>query len=528
MDGKPANAERARVRPRLRLRLRTVLLTLSLSVLVLPVASLQVLRIYESVLIRQTEGSLVAQSAFTVAIYRSAFHREVGNGGGSGVAAGDGQPAPGATLDLAVSELLPPFAPARPAQEADPVALRVGTTLGDVLRDASAATGAKVRVFDANGVVVATTEDDVGLSLAHNVEVGLALAGRSASRLRRVAVDPAPIAAISRNTAIGVHVASPIVVDERLVGGVLVSRSPSTILGALSGKYWLLAQAATLVAAVVVGIALVAARTLVLPIRRLRRAAGRLARQETDRFDGGRPYRVIELAELAASVQAMAESLQERARYVRDFARHVNHEFKTPIAAMRGAVELLREHIDTMTKEETRGFLANLDVDIERLERLTLRLLELADADMARPSHEVIDVMDVAKALDRPEVHIASDGPAAPVRMARASLEAVLQNLIDNALEGGAKTVDLRASAAGDRLFLDVSDDGPGVSPGNRARIFEPFFTTRRDAGGTGLGLPISRSLVRHAGGDIELSAAPEGASFRITLPTDATASGAS
>lgn len=521
MDGKPANAHGARVRPRLRLRLRTVLLTLSLSVLVLPVASLQVLRIYESVLIRQTEGSLAAQSAFAAAIYRSAFSREVGDSGGPGMPVGDSSAA-GATLDLAVSELLPPFAPGRPAPGADPVALRLGTTLGNVLRDASTATGAKLRIFDADGVVVATTEDDVGLSLAHNVEVSAALAGRSASRLRRVVFDPVPIAAISRNTAIRVHVSSPIVVDGRLVGGVLVSRSPSTILGALSGKYWLLAQAATLVAAVVVGIALVAARTLVLPIRRLRRAAGRLAGQETDRFDGGRPYRVIELAELAASVQAMAESLQERARYVRDFARHVNHEFKTPIAAMRGAVELLREHIDTMTKEETRGFLANLDVDIERLERLTLRLLELADADMARPSDEVIDVMDVAKALARPEVHIAPSGPAAPVRMARASLEAVLQNLIDNALEGGAETVDMRASVVGDRLFLDVSDDGPGVSLGNRERIFEPFFTTRRDAGGTGLGLPISRSLVRHAGGDIELSAAGQGASFRITLPTEA------
>ena len=522
MDGESAKPGVARARPRLRLRLRTVLLTLSLSVLVLPVASLQLLRIYESVLIRQTEGSLVAQSAFTVAIYRSAYSREVGRvDAGSDLAAGDEQPTQTATLDLAVSELLPPFAPARVAEAADPVARRVGTTLGRVLRDASAATGATLRIFDANGVVVATTEDDVGLSLAHNVEVGAALTGRSTSRLRRVAVETAPIAAISRNTAIRVHVASPIVVDGRLVGGVLVSRSPSTILGALSGKYWLLAQAATLVAAVVVGIALVAARTLVLPIRRLRRAAGRLARQETDRFDGGRPYRVIELAELAASVQAMAESLQERARYVRDFARHVNHEFKTPIAAMRGAVELLREHIDSMSREETRGFLANLDVDIERLERLTLRLLELADADMARPSDEVIDVTDVARELGRPELRVATDMPAAPVRMARASLEAVLQNLVDNAIEGGAQSVELCASVVGERVLVDVSDDGPGVSPGNRGRIFEPFFTTRRDAGGTGLGLPISRSLVRHAGGDIELSASNRGASFRITLPAE-------
>ena len=194
-------------------------------------------------------------------------------------------------------------------------------------------------------------------------------------------------------------------VDGRLVGAVLLSRSPTTILVALYDKRFLLLQAAVLVIAVVVSIALLVARTLVLPIRRLGRAAGRLSRHETDHFEGGRPYRVIELAELAGSVQAMAESLQQRAGYVRDFARHVNHEFKTPIAAMRGAVELLREHIDQMTPEERRRFLANVDADIERLERLTMRLLELADADMANPSDEVTDVLDVAKGIDRPEVH---------------------------------------------------------------------------------------------------------------------------
>ena len=508
--------------PRVRLRLRTVLLTLSLSVLVLPLASLQILRIYESVLIRQTQDSLIAQSAFAVAAYRAAFAREVS---GAAVSYGrpfDGRrPARGAALDLAESEMYPPLAQARKAEPPDGVALRVGTTVGSVLRNAMAVTGAKLRVLDANGVVVASTEADIGLSMAHNEEVGHALAGRGSSRLRRVADEPVPIAAISRNTAIRVHVATPIVVDRRLVGGVLVSRSPSTILAALYDKRWLLTQAAALVVAVVVGIALVAARTLVLPIRRLGRAAGRLARRETGRFDGGRPYRVIELAELAASVEAMAESLQQRARYVRDFARHVNHEFKTPIAAMRGAVELLREHIGNMSEDETRRFLANLDADIERLERLTMRLLELADADMAGPTDEVVDVLTVAKALGISEVHVAQNHPAR-VHMARASLEAVLRNLVDNALECGAQRVDVRAGVDGDRVVIDVEDDGLGISSGNRARVFEPFFTTRRDVGGTGLGLPISRSLVRHSGGALELRPARRGASFRITLPAEA------
>ena len=514
--------DRARDQPRLRLRLRSVLLTLSLSVLVLPVASLQILRIYESVLIRQTQDSLVAQSAFAVTAYRAAVGREVGSAVGSYGRAFEGRrPVRGALLDLAESETYAPLAPARKAEPPDVVALRVGATLGGVLRGAAAATGARLRVFDANGVVVVSTEGDVGLSLAHNDEVGHALAGRGSSRLRRVAVEPVPIAAISRNTAIRVHVASPVVLDGRLVGGILMSHSPSTILAALYDKRWLLFQAAGLVLAVVVGIALVATRTLVLPIRRLGWAAGRLARRETGRFDGGRPYRVIELAELAASVEAMAESLQQRASYVRDFARHVNHEFKTPIAAMRGAVELLREHVDSMSEDEARGFLANLDADIERLERLTMRLLELADADMAGPTDEVVDVLDVAKGLGRPEVHVDENGSSARVRMASASIEAVLQNLVDNALECGAQRVDVGARVEGDRVVVDVSDDGPGISPGNRARVFEPFFTTRRDVGGTGLGLPISRSLVRHSGGALELTSAPGGASFRITLPAE-------
>ena len=505
---------------RLRLRLRTVLLTLSLSVLVLPLASLQVLRIYESVLIRQTQSSLVAQSAFAAAAYRAALNNTMpGTVTRYGRPAEDTPSVPDAALDLAESATFPPLGPGRPAPAVDAVARTIGARLGEVLQDAATVTGAQVRIFDDDGTVVATTEGDLGLSLAHNAEVADALAGKPASLLRRAAVEPAPLIAISRNTAIRVYVATPVLADGRVVGGVLAARSPSTILAALYHKRWLLIQAAALVLAVVVGIALVAARTLVLPIRRLRQAAGRLARHETDYFVGGRPYRVIELAELAASVEAMATSLQQRARYVRDFARHVNHEFKTPIAAMRGAVELLREHIDSMTHDEARRFLDNVDADIERLDRLTMRLLELADADMAQPSDELTDVVDVAKSLGRPEVQVAGHCAAVFVRMARAAVEAVFKNLVDNAIECGARRVDIRAALEGDRALVDIKDDGPGISPGNRTRVFEPFFTTRRDLGGTGLGLPISRSLVRHAGGDLEFVPARQGTMFRITLP---------
>ena len=516
---KSLRSDTTATRRRLRLRLRTVLLILSLFVLVLPIASLQLLRLYESVLLRQTQSSLTAQAAFAAAAYRAGLRRQLNE-----AIAGYGKPllasrrVRSAALDLAKSETLPPLAEGRPATRTDGLAHGVGAMMADVLRDAKSVTGARIRILDPQGVVVASTEQDLGQSLAHNEEVREALAGAAASRLRRVGTKPVPIAAISRNTAIVVHVASPIVFDERLVGAVLLSRSPSTILVALYDKRVLLVQAAILVLAVVVGIALVAARTLVLPIRRLSRAAGRLSRQETDTFEGGRPYRVIELAELAASVEAMADNLQQRARYVRDFARHVNHEFKTPIAAMRGAMELLREHMGDMTPAQRQRFFDNVDADIKRLERLTLRLLELAYADMTDPSDDITDLRAVARGLANAAVHVAH-GPPAYARIARVSAEAVLKNLIDNAVESGAERIDISATRHGDDIVLEVADDGTGVTESNRRHVFEPFFTTQRDRGGTGLGLPISRSLVRHARGDMALLPTTRGTAFRITLP---------
>ena len=67
-----------------------------------------------------------------------------------------------------------------------------------------------------------------------------------------------------------------------------------------------------------------------------------------------------------------------------------------------------------------------------------------------------------------------------------------------------------------------VADDGKGISKGDRARIFQPFFTGNRERGGTGLGLPIARSLLAATGGTIELEAGGKGAAFVLRLPAAA------
>ena len=496
-----------------RLRLRTVLLVVSLFVLVLPVASIQVLRLYESALLRQTESALIAQAAFISASYRAAY------GNASGTIQGSSDASPQAPrlpqLDFVESAVHPPFPSATDGPVADPAAIRAGSDLTPVLKDAQTVALADVRVVDANGTVVATTGADLRLSISQNDEVIEALAGGHSSRLRRreVGHEPPPF---GRGAAILVFVASPILLNDQIVGAVVLSRAPVNIVDTLYAKRYLLLQAAVLILAVVVGIALFTSRTLVMPIQRISRGAERLASGETGEFEAQRPYRVVEIARLSDSVAAMAKNLQQRTVFLQDFAQHVSHEFKTPLTALSGTVEVLREHLEEMTPKQRKRFLDNAHSDVERLNRLMLRLLELAQADIGT-GDEITDVLEVARSLDHATVHAPHDA-SARAHIRRESLEAALTNLVNNALEHGASRIDVRAETHADAVHVWVEDDGPGISEGNQSRIFEPFFTTRRDDGGTGLGLSISRSLLRAAGGTIELAPAASGATFKITL----------
>jgi len=102
----------------------------------------------------------------------------------------------------------------------------------------------------------------------------------------------------------------------------------------------------------------------------------------------------------------------------------------------------------------------------------------------------------------------------------RDQLFRVLVNLGRNAAEAGAHTVRVMAARAADgRLYIDITDDGPGLPPRARDKLFTPFTGSAR-AGGTGLGLAIARDLVRGHGGDITLTATSgSGTTFRIELP---------
>jgi signal transduction histidine kinase len=373
-------------------------------------------------------------------------------------------------------------------------------------------------VLDQHGVSV-DGEDYSGLP-----EVKAALAGHPRTVLRENG-DYRPIYRfewLSKASGIRLHHARPILVGGQVRGVVLMSRSPRALFRGLYEDRGKFALAAAVILGMVVVLSGLIARGVTLPIEKLSAASRQVA------GGGGEIPRTprtaaVEIRDLYEDFRAMAERIERRSGYLRDFAAAVSHEFKTPLAGIGGAVELLQDHFETMSPAERRRFLDNIAGDSDRLSQLVTRLLDLARADMAMP--EAGAAADLAEPVRRAadaagfpvEVDVPRDIPlvAAPVT----TLESVLTILLQNARQAGARHATVTAALDGGDVVLTVSDDGPGVPAADRERLFEPFFTSRRAEGGTGLGLPIARSLLAASHARIDLADTGEGAAFRVTLP---------
>jgi signal transduction histidine kinase len=536
-----------------RVRLRTILLLINLVVLTLPLGGIFALRIYESALVRQTESELIAQSAFISATYQALLarqlqlvHRDTRN---RNEAPPDdyGHPASfhpaadddaarwrlrNAQLDLATDPILPPPPdPVAASESPDPFALAVGRELTPILRSAQLYTLSGIRVVDADGVIVASTGEDVGQSLRGHEEVARALRGEPVSLMRYRSGDAlsVPLESISRGARIRVYVAAPILHNDRILGAVLLARTPANIKQAIYGKRAALLRAGLVLLVVVLALSLLTSLTISRPVQALNEQARRAARGERGAVTPLKHPGTQEIAELSETVAAMAGTLESRAAYIRDFAAHVSHEFKTPLTAIRGAVELLREHGKTMSDVERERFLGMLDTDRERLERLVKRLLELARADMVQPGNERAELGAAVQACAARyrELGLCIDVEDAAaghyVAMSPDALDSILGTLLDNARQhaGAHAQVAIRCSIdrAAQRAAITVADDGPGISAGNAERIFEPFFTTARERGGTGLGLAIIRSLLAAHGGEIVRVDRAQGACFEVRIP---------
>jgi signal transduction histidine kinase len=271
-------------------------------------------------------------------------------------------------------------------------------------------------------------------------------------------------------------------------------------------------------------VAYVLARTITRPINALIHRTDEIARGGKTAIRPLDSYGTREIATLSQSFLDLAGKLVHRTEYVRSFAAHVSHELKSPLTAIRGAAELLRDDVDQpMTTAQRLRFLDNIIADAERLDTLLLRLRELAQAELAMAQGET-SIEDILPLLRErfPALEIFGSGDTeSAVALPFEAAGVVFTNLAENALQHGSTRLELVTSANARTVTIFVRDNGSGISEGNRERVFQPFFSTRRDQGGTGMGLDIVRTMLGSYGGEIRLQQTTgAGAEFEITLPS--------
>ena len=213
----------------------------------------------------------------------------------------------------------------------------------------------------------------------------------------------------------------------------------------------------------------------------------------------------------------------ERLAVLGTFSTGVAHEVRNPLATLKTTVQALaRGEKDP----ERRALLGHMEQEVDRMARAMEDLLAFGRPQP--PKRSEVQVREVARRLatlaageaDRRAVELRLKvDPSLRAVVDPDHLLQILMNLTLNALQAtpAGKAITLDAHAAGDRVVLEVSDEGPGISPESLRRVFEPFFTT--SPGGTGLGLSISRQLAEMNGGSLSLESQPgAGTTARVTL----------
>lgn len=243
------------------------------------------------------------------------------------------------------------------------------------------------------------------------------------------------------------------------------------------------------------------------------------------------------LAGMNDELEAANERLERRAADQAQFLAVTAHELRSPISVLAGSAQLLVDHLDDLTAEEREELAESITASAGRLQRMIRDLLTAARIEAGVVRLEVQDV-DLSELLARtvaaaraalPDATIELDvPPGLAVRGEPDRLGQVVENLINNGVRHGAPPVTVRARDRGDRVELEVSDTGAGVSAEIVPRLFSRFATGARTRG-TGLGLFIVRELIRAHGGDASYLIAEDGRpTFRLWLPKPSDADGPS
>lgn len=296
----------------------------------------------------------------------------------------------------------------------------------------------------------------------------------------------------------------------------------------------LLQQTITLVPVALI-VALVITFLVAQPIRRMDAAIRRLGNGEYDEpisIDGPGDLRT-----LGERLDWLREQLLELEQQKQRFLRHVSHELKTPLTAIREGSELLHDGVGGQLSPQQQEIAGILRESSMRLQKMIENLLSFTAVRFQKPTlmKERISVVATmhsvlahyALSINSKQITIENDYHPLFIVADKERLQTILDNLISNAIkytppQGNIKISIRQSEQSG---VIEIHDGGPGVMASDRARIFEPFY---RGSGvyeslvsGSGLGLSIAKEYVEAHGGEISLLPSQHGAHFYLRLPLE-------
>ncbi|MCG3756307.1 MULTISPECIES: HAMP domain-containing sensor histidine kinase [unclassified Amycolatopsis] len=325
--------------------------------------------------------------------------------------------------------------------------------------------------------------------------------------------------------------AEPILIDGEVRGAVVTESATDHVRTQLLWQWLLLAACALVAFGLALLVALPVVRWTLRPVRRLDEATGALVASvvsgreaEPVGESGGPP----ELRQLGRSFDRMAASVSEALAAQRAFVADASHQLRNPLTALKIRLGNLDGQV---TDEAAAADLEAAQVDAKRLNQILDELLSMARAESAGGelvSEDLAEVIadrvadwSVVGAAREVSLESAVDVGGARVLVPPRGLEVVLDALLDNALKfsPSGTSVEVAASVAEDRVTVSVRDHGPGLREDELERAVDRFWrsTAHQNVPGSGLGLAIVTEIVRHSGGEIQLSL-PEGGGLRIAM----------
>ena len=312
-------------------------------------------------------------------------------------------------------------------------------------------------------------------------------------------------------------------------GGPMMGTREDDFLSDMRRSLWI-SGGITAIAAL--GLAIVIARQITEPTRRLGAAAADVARGKlTTRIE--KPSG-DEIGRLGEAFNSMAEALERQEELRRSMIADIAHELRTPLSVLRGNLEAMLDNLlEPSTKEL--GVLHGQSVALSRLIE-DLRTLSLASAGHLELSRRPTDLGELASsvaaeleaAARERGISLSVEAPSAlPQTMVdRERIRQVLRNLLDNALRytpaGG--RVNVQTTAEAKQVKVSVADTGSGIAPEELPHVFDRFYradgSRARATGGSGLGLAIVKQLVEAHGGQVWAESQPgKGSQLHFYMP---------